>query len=445
MKLNDLKGKKIIILGFGREGQDTYLALRKIFPNLAIGIADQNSGIKLPQKVLREIKSDKNIKLYFGDNYLSNLKKFDVVIRSPGIPMKKIRKQISKKQKITSQIEIFLDSFPGKVIGVTGTKGKGTASSIIYSVLKRGGIKARLVGNIGKPVLQKLLTAKNDEVYVYEMSSHQLEEIKHSPQIAVFLNIYPAHFDHFGGMANYLKAKENIFAHQKKEDVLIYNAGDKKLSEEIRRKAKSKLIKIKPEKPKFLTEKDISLNGKFNLINISAAAAVGKIFGVSEEKIKMAVKNFKPLPHRLEFVGKHKGIYFYNDSLATVPKSVEAAIGAFGKKIDCLIFGGQKIKGIGFSSLAKKIKKSSIKTIISLPETGKELERLIKKENFNRIKFINVSSMEEAVSAAYNFAGKGKVCLLSPGSPSFNLFKNYNDRGDKFKKFVEFYGKRKNR
>ena len=445
MKLEELKNRKIVILGFGREGLDNYLALRKLFPKEKIGIADKKKFSELPEKIKKILKNDKKAKLHLGDNYLNFLKNYDVVIKTPGIPIRQIKKYLKKEQKVTSQTEIFLDNFKGTVIGVTGTKGKGTTVSLIYSVLKSGGKRAKVVGNIGKPVFQELLKNKKNCLYVYEMSSHQLENLKISPQIAVFLNLSPAHLDYYSEMSNYIKAKENIFLHQKKDDILIYNDDDKILKKEIL-KAKSKKIKIKAKKPSFLKEKDIPLIGDFNFLNISAAVGVGKLFGISKEKMAEAIKKFKPLPHRLEFSGEYKGIKFYNDSLATVPKSVELAVNFFDDKLGCLIFGGQKIKGIGFKNLAGKILKSNLKVVIALPETGKELKRLVsRKIKEGELKFLEVSSMKEAVRKAYQLTKRGKICLLSPGSPSFNLFKNYKDRGDQFKKWVNFYGKQKSR
>ena len=215
MLLNELKdrlkNKKILVLGFGKEGKDNYLALRKLFPGKTIGIADKLEFKELPKKNQELIKKDKNLKLYLGKNYLLSLKNYQLIIKTPGIRLSSLkpflrtcslhsqnldsslRSKLRKKTKITSQTEIFFECCPGKIIGVTGTKGKGTTSSLIYQIFKKSGFKAHLIGNIGRPVFQTLLRAKTSDIFVYEISSHQLQSLKKSPYIAVFLNLYPDH------------------------------------------------------------------------------------------------------------------------------------------------------------------------------------------------------------------------------------------------------------
>jgi UDP-N-acetylmuramoylalanine--D-glutamate ligase len=193
--LEELKDKKILILGFGREGRDNFRFLRKLFPKKIIGIGDRSEKIKdQKSKIKNLLNGDKKIKWHLGENYIKALKKYDVIIKSPGIPFKILPK--TALRKITSQTEIFFENCPGKIVGITGTKGKSTTAALIYKILKTGGLKAHLVGNIGKPVLNLLFTATPKDVYVYELSSHQLYNLKKSPQIAVFLNIYPEHLDY---------------------------------------------------------------------------------------------------------------------------------------------------------------------------------------------------------------------------------------------------------
>jgi UDP-N-acetylmuramoylalanine--D-glutamate ligase len=445
MVLEELKNKKILILGFGREGQDSYLALRKLFPQKVLAIADKLEFKNLPKNKQKLLKSDKKLKLYFGKNYLKSLPNYDLIIKTPGIPLKTIKPFLKKNTKITSQTEIFFENCPGTIVGVTGTKGKGTTCALISQILKERGLKVHLVGNIGKPVFQLLLKAKNDEIFVYELSSHQLQNLKKSPQIAVFLNLYPCHLDYYKNFQEYKKAKENITKYQTKKDFFIYNAQQKELRE-IAKISKAKKIPINPTNHEFRgianKIKKNPLIGKFNLFNIMAAFKVGKIFGISEREIIKAIEKFKPLPHRLEFVGKYKGIEFYNDSLATVPQATQFALEALGNKVKTLILGGFNRGGVDFSSLAKKILKSNIKNLIFLsPGTGEKIWREIlalKKRNLPKAFF--VSSMAQAVKKAYQNTKRGKVCLLSPASPSFNLFRDYRERGNLFKKFVRYYG-----
>jgi len=429
-------GTRVLILGFGREGIDTFKFLRKVFPKKVLGIAD-----RLKIKDLRFKITDKKTRWHLGENYLKALKNYDVIIKSPGIPAKILRKFRRASQIITSQTEIFFENCPGKIVGVTGTKGKSTTASLIYKILKEGaaskeaslaplgrGLKAHLVGNIGKPVLNLLFSATPKDVYVYELSSHQLFNLKKSPQIAVFLNIYPEHGDYYQNFKEYINAKFNIARYQTKNDFLVYNFEDK-IVKEIAKKSKTKKIPIK---------------GKYYSLDIAAAKAVGKIFKIPAKKIEKSIKNFKGLPHRLEFVGKYKGIEgieFYNDSLATIPEAPIEAINALGDNLETIILGGFE-RGQNFENLAKRILESEIKTLILFPTTGERIWQSIIKLSGERFsaklpKHFFVDNMEEAVKLAYQNTKREKICLLSPASASFNLFKDYKERGNLFKKWVK--------
>ena len=414
--LEEFKNKKIAILGFGREGRDSFLFLRKLFPQKILGIAEQKefpiSNSQFP-----------NTKLYFGKDYLKAIQNYDVVIKSPGIPFKILRKPVVRK--ITTQTEIFFDNCPGMIVGITGTKGKSTTSYWIYQVLKRAGLKAHLVGNIGKPVLSSLLSAKKDDVFVYELSSHQLYNLRKSPHIAVLLNIYPEHLDYYKSFQEYASAKANITKYQTKNDYLIYNSGDP-LAAKIAQKSKAKKIPIQ---------------GKYYGLNRAAAEAVAKIFKVP------VPKKLKSLPHRLEYVGKFRGIEFYNDSLSTVPETAIEALDFLGDKVQTMILGGFD-RGLDFKKLAERLSESRIKTLILFPTTGKRIwqdlldfvNRLRSPTNPMMEHFF-VDSMRRAIKLAYKHTDKGKICLMSPASPSFGIFKDYAQRGDLFKKFVKKYGK----
>lgn len=397
MKIEELRDKKIIILGFGREGRDTLLFLRKLFPKKKIGIADQK----------------------FDKDYLKKLKDYDIIIKSPGIPAKILPKFRRAGHKITSQTEIFFDNYPGQIVGITGTKGKSTTASLIYDILKAGGLKAHLIGNIGKPVLNLLFSTKPDDIYVYELSSFQLTNLKKSPHVAVLLNIYQEHLDYYRNFKEYVVAKANITLHQSKKDYLIYNSGNK-LVRKIAEKSRAKKIKIK---------------GDYYDLDRNAARAVGEIFKVPEEKIEKAIKDFKPLPHRLESVGTFRGITFYDDAIATIPEATILALNKLGDKVETIFLGGFD-RGIDYKSLAKRILQSKIKNVILFPTSGQRIWQEI-----GRGRHFFVKDMREAVRLTYKYTNKGKIALLSCASPSFGLFKDYEERGNLFKKFVKQLGK----
>ncbi|MDO8474516.1 MAG: UDP-N-acetylmuramoyl-L-alanine--D-glutamate ligase [bacterium] len=427
MHLNELGSKKILILGFAREGQDTLLFLRRKFPKKIIGIADQ-------EELSFNFGSSRNkVKVHTGKNYLKTLKRYDIIIKSPGISPRVIAPFITKKQVIISQTEIFFEECQGTIIGVTGTKGKSTTSSLIYQVLKSRGLKVHLVGNIGEPVLQFLEKTGPNDIFVYELSSFQLTNLKKSPHIAVFLNVYPEHLDYYGGkFEDYTNAKANITKYQTQTDFLIYNAKDS-LVAKIAKGSKAQKIPFTPKKDKnpWITSSE-------------PAILIGKLFGIPQKKIQQAIRNFKPLPHRLERVGEWKGITFYNDSLATIPEATCAALDLLGPKVHTLIAGGFD-RGLTFRKLGKKIQKSSIKTLILFPTTGEKIASSIRKSASSADgppQCFFAKTMEEAIRLSYSHTPKGKICLLSPAASSFNMFKDYKDRGEQFTKLAKRYGEK---
>ncbi len=417
--------KNIMILGFGQEGKDTFKFLRKFFPEKTIGIADQ--------KKLLKIKKNNKIKLHLGEKYLESIKDYDLIIKSPGIPFKIIPK--STWPKITSQTEIFLNNCPGKIIGITGTKGKGTTAFLIYQILKKSfkrKIKIKLIGNIGQPVLNLLPSATKKDIYVYELSSHQLHNLKKSPHIAVFLNIYPEHLDYFKDFEEYVRAKSNIFLWQKSQDYLIYNK-DNKIIKEIIRKAKN-----------VSREQKIPIKGKNYEINKEAAGAISKILNIEKEVVEEVIKGGKSLPHRMELIGNFKNIIFYNDSAATMPEATIAGIQSLGNRLETIILGGSD-KNLEFKNLAKEILKSNIKNIILFPETGEKIYNSIVRHNKEK-KHLNYFFVKEknkknyikkSIKTAIKHTEKNKTCLFSPASASFNIFKDYKERGDLFKKYLK--------
>ena len=465
MNVQTLRNKKILVLGLGKEGVDTLTFLRKLFPKKTVALADKLSLEKLNKQAQEKIQKEKNLKLYLGKNYLKDVLRFDVIIKSPGVSPFLPQLLWAKKEEktITSLTKIFFENCPGKIIGITGTKGKSTTTVLIYQVLKKGGLKAHLVGNIGKPPLNLLFEAQKDDIFVYELSSHQLLDLTKSPHIAILLNIFPEHGDYYQSFAQYTKAKENITRYQTGNDYLIFNQE----SETVKKIAKeSKAKKI----PFSLTEKlcpgcfvknkeivycsdtgeeriirtnVVPLKGKFNLQNVMPAVIVGKLLNIPTKKIAQAIQKFKPLKHRLEKVGTFKGITFYNDSLSTIPQTAIEAIDAFEEKVQTIILGGFE-RDQDFKNLARKIWESEIKTVILFPTTGERIWKDILEERPQKCslpKHLFTQDMKKAVTFAYQNTSKGKICLLSPASPSFNLFKDYKERGNLFKRYVKKLGR----
>ena len=445
MNLNYLKDKNILILGFAREGADTLRFLRKFFPCQVFGLADQKELSSFEPEIRKIAVKNRYLELHFGKDYLKNMGDYDIIIKSPGIPPKTIKTFLKKGQIVTSQTEIFFDNCPGKIIGVTGTKGKSTTASLIYAVLKGGGLPAHLVGNIGKPVLSLLFKAKPNNIYVYELSSHQLFNLKKSPQLAVFLNLYPEHLDYYNSFNEYFKAKQNICRYQEKTDFFFFNPDNKYALKAFKiTKARTIALNAKAAE-RFLKKWGAELSqdrlaklvGNFNLLNISAAIEVGRIFKIPEKKIAQAIKDFKPLPHRLEFVGQYQKIRFYNDSLATIPQATIAALNALGNGVETIFLGGFD-RNLNFEELAGRIIKSNLKTLIFFPGTGeriwKEITKIKPKSRFFNHFFVD--NMQEGVALGFRHTGRGKICLLSCASPSFGLFLDYQDRGNQFKKYV---------
>lgn len=425
MNLKEIEKKKTLILGFGREGEDTFLFLRKLFPEKLFYLADKKKledfSLKKRNLINSELNS-KKIRINFGDDYLNSLEKYDLIIKSPGIPFKEIPKSVFPV--LTSQTKIFFDNFKGKIIGVTGTKGKGTTSFFIYSILRDAGKKVYFAGNIGRPVLNFIF--RKDSIFVYELSSHQLYNLKSSPDIAVLLNIYPDHLDYYKDFKEYVFSKENITKHQTKKDFLVYNSEDP-IVKKIAAKSKARKIPVK---------------GKSIDLNINIAKKVAGLFDISPDQASKSIKESSSIEHRLEYVGNFEGIDFYNDSSSTIPESTIFALDFLKKKVKTLILGGSE-KNLNFKKLVKRIEESEIKTLILFPVTGNKIWKKIK--NKDKFDFFFTDNMKEAIKISFSHTGKGNICLLSPACASFTNFKDYKERGKLFKKYIkEFFNRKKN-
>lgn len=391
----DFKGKKVAILGWGVDTQDVEPWLRE--KGATVTILDEARGDKF-----------------------ENLDNYDLIIRSPGVY--RYREELVKtKTVVTSKTKLFFDNCPAKIIGVTGTKGKGTTATLIYEILKAAGKDVYLGGNIGAGVFD--LKLRPEAFVILELSSFQLIDLHKSPHIAVILMVTSEHMNWHKNLEEYVTAKGQMVLHQSDGDFVVANR-DYPSSKKIAKMSDGMIVWVSGKDMNLPTH----LRGEHNKENISAAIAVAKIIGVPYEE---TIKNFGGLEHRLEEVSTVNGVTFYNDSFSTTPETAIAAVKSFAEP-EVVILGGSS-KESDFSELVKVIESAkNIKKIILMGLEGKRLAGMIKKTTV----ITGLKTMEEIVKTAYNIAKSGDVVLLSPACASFDMFKNYKDRGLQFKRAV---------
>lgn len=431
------QAQNILILGMGREGISTlkYLNTLNDFSG-KISLYDQKpaSELNLNAELTRDttqILGQPLSILSFAD--------YDLIIKSPGIPNRLLPKNLGTR--LTSPTAIFLSLCPCPIIGVTGTKGKSTTASLIYSILHADNRESFLLGNIGRPALDSLSLITPKSSVVMELSSHQLSRLTISPHIAVILGIFPEHLDYYPNFQSYLDAKSNITKYQTNSDIVVYDPNN----------THAQIIaNLSPGKHFPITKLDMDLVAGFRSklpgnhykINLALATKTADILGVNHHTIKQALLAFEPLPHRLEIVGTFNNITFYNDSLATVPTATIAALDELGDKVDTLILGDHD-RHLEYLDLAKRILASNISNLILFPPVGEQIWETIlklKSSAHNRFNQVVVTKMREAITFAYKYTRHGKICLLSPAASSFANFKDYEDRGNQFKYFVRTLG-----
>lgn len=424
-----IKDKKVLILGFGREGKSTYSYIRKHLPEKFLTVGDKN----------RPEIDDSNAEVIFGDGYLKALSDFDIVFKSPGIAFLD-DVTYPDTTEITCQTDMFLRFCKPTVVGITGSKGKTTTSTLIYEMLKAGGVNTCLIGNIGVPVFEK---ADEDEslVAVIEMSSHQLEFTTASPHVAVLVNIYEEHLDHYkDGFKGYVNAKLNIARHQTKDDYIIYNPeqdldGVVDWNEVIKGQGKPVGYSYaqNDEFVNKLWKSSDHLKGEHNRHDIAYALTVARIFGVSDDAAEQAIKSFGGIEHRMEYVGIYDGIAWYNDSIATIPTAVMGAVKAIGN-VDTILFGGLD-RGIDYTDFIKFLNECNVPNLVGLPETGHIIIDKLKASGCTK-NTVKARDMADAVNKCKEITEKGKSCLFSPAAASYNYYKNFEEKGRHFKSLV---------
>ena len=451
--MSTYKNKKVAIIGVSVEGQDSALFFSR--EHAHITCCDRRTKDQLGE--IYEKLASLGCAFQLGSDYLSNLDTFDLIVRSPGVSLR-TQELISAKKAgicITSLTNLFLGNCKAPVIGVTGTKGKGTTSSLIFEMLKKEGKSVWLGGNVGIPLLSHVRSIRKSDIVVLELSSFQLEDAHISPHIAVVLKITQEHLANFDPLASnfhenreaYVEAKKSIVQYQRENDVLVVNADDltstsfaKDAKAHIYRfsrtndmvdayvKNNSVFLVLQKEKHTICHSSDIHLIGAHNLENIAAASLVASLSGASVPSIRESVREFKGLEHRLELVNEVNGVTYYDDSFSTVPETAIAAIESFSSPI-ILIVGGSD-KGSDYGQLGKEIVKHTVKALIVIGDMTKKIVASVTAAGYTGTVYTGFRSMHEIVTKSKNISNPGDVVLLSPACASFDMFKNYKERGN---------------
>lgn len=454
---NYIKGKKVAIIGMGVSN----IPLLDYFHNFNISVTvfDQNEVTKINTDAIKKI-NDYNFKLVSGKNALDDLIGFDIIFRSPSCrpDTPQIVAEVERGAILTSEIEMVLKLCPGKIIGITGTEGKTTTTSIIYQIIQYSGKKCFLGGNIGKPIFNQICNMTPDDIIVLELSSFQLMDVDISPEISVVTNIYPDHLNVHKSYEEYRETKKNIFKFQDNKGITILNY-DNEFTREFAKEVKGKYIFFSSKerlqegfiydrtdetikackegvRRHVLKREDIKLKGIHNYENICAALAATSSIVDIDTQIK-AIKEFNGVAHRLEFVKEINGAKWYNDSIGTSPASTIAGLNAFDENI--ILLAGGSDKGLDYTEVGEKIAEK-VSTLILTGPTAEKIEKATKralvKNNNKEIEIYHCTDLEEAVKLAHKKAKIGDVILLSPASASFDAFKNFEERGNKFKEYV---------
>ncbi len=418
---------------------------------------DKADKLKLGS-VINELEAI-GVKFSLGDNYLANLKGFDVVFRTPGMrfDLPELLKAKEEGAEITSEMEVFFELCPATIYAVTGSDGKTTTTTLIHKFLVEQGYKCWLGGNIGNPLLDRIEEIEESHKVVLELSSFQLHTMKSSPDIAVITNISPNHLDVHKSMGEYVDAKKNIFNHQSERDKLIINF-DNEITRNLNNEAKGKIVyfsrvneldsgallkdgKLVYRKngidTNIVEAEEIVIPGVHNIENYLAAIAA-VIDDVEPSVMKRVATTFSGVEHRIELVREIDGIKFYNDSIASSPTRTIAGLNSFKQKV-ILIAGGYD-KKIPYDVMGEVIA-DKVKSLVLIGQTGKKIDKALKDEiektgKGSGIPVTYSENLKDAVDSARKYAKSGDIVILSPASASFDMFKNFAERGDMFKDIV---------
>ncbi|NCN25479.1 UDP-N-acetylmuramoyl-L-alanine--D-glutamate ligase [Candidatus Falkowbacteria bacterium CG10_big_fil_rev_8_21_14_0_10_37_14] len=443
MTIKDLHGRRLGILGLGLENYwlIKWLIAHKIHGRIII--CDLRDITTLGEKFV-ELNKYEHITWQLGKEFNQNLDRYDILFRAPGWPLScpGIAQGLKKNKKIvvTSPMKLFFDVCPTKnIIGVTGSKGKGTTSSLIFDILKTAKKRVWLGGNIGVAPFSFIDKIKAEDFVILELSSFQLEDLHRSPKVAVLTNFTPEHLapadpnnpNFHPSLAHYWISKFNIAKWQSARDYFVVN---EKLKLKLL-KWEMKFGKLKQRVSYFgVSDLTSGLPGQHNRENVDAAEVVAKLLKIEPKTIAIAVKKFKGLPHRLELVAEKNNIKYYDDSFATTPESTIIALKSFEDPI--VLLAGGADKQADFKNLAKEINKRAKFVVLLNGTATARLRKEIIANGFSAKKIKLVKSMDEAVMTARDQSERGDVILMSTACASFGMFKNYKDRGEQFVKLA---------
>lgn len=438
-----IKGKRVLLLGFGREGQSTYHVLNQLGTYETLDIADLSPPAHRPED---------GIIWHTGPDYQKCLDDYDVVFKSPGIVLEKPTE--AYRCSILSQTEVFFQCFRDQIIGITGTKGKSTVTTLLYHLLKQAGMDTLMVGNIGIPALDHMEEVGPDTRIVFELSCHQLEYMTVSPHIGILINIHEEHLDHYGTMEKYVEAKHHIFSNQKPEDILICNqqclpmpgtcpsrlikAGTDTAGAELNITHEPDGTWVRYDGRSYRIPGDeIRLLGQHNYFDIGVAYAVCSMLGMDDMVFTEGLKSYEPLPHRLQYLGQREGVKYYDDSISTICDTTIQAIKTL-RDTDTVLIGGMD-RGIDYRDLIEFLSQCTVPHIILMEATGKRIYQEIHKyypEFKNRARLILAEHLEDGVKRARQITRPGTSCVLSPAAASYGIFKNFEERGETFARLV---------
>ena len=449
-----IRFRKVAVIGLGVSNLPLleYLYNKKA----QVTVFDERTLEEIPEETINKIKTYE-FDTFFGKSCLENLNGFNVIFRSPScLPTRtELQKEADRGAIVTTEVEMLMEMCPCKIIGVTGSDGKTTTTSLINAILQHAGYRTFLGGNIGTPLFTKLPEMEPNDIVVLELSSFQLMNMNISPDIAVITNITPNHLNIHKDYQEYIDAKKCIFKSQKENGILILNY-DNDITRECSKEANGKVIffssKTKLDngfivdddiikecndgiRKHILNTDEVILRGNHNFQNIATALAATKTLVDTDVAVE-AIKIFKPVEHRIEFVREINGAKWYNDSASSSPTRTISGLNAFKENI-ILIAGGYD-KNLEYEPLAKPVV-NKVSTLILIGQTAEKIYDVVKNESEKENKKININmcdTLEQTIEIAKKSAKKGDVVLFSPASASFDMFKNFADRGNKFKDLV---------